>query len=243
MRHMFSAICIGVLLSGCATTYEITPMAIGATTTRYEQGVPMTASNLPSGSVQVKPVGVNDQGRLMFGVAAINQSPASVNFGIENVSMFSEVGLPIRLFTHDELERQAKNAATWAAVAVAFAGAASAYAATQNAYSTTTGSIYGPRGTTNFVSQTYNPTAATLGVGAASAATAAGLIAINRSLDDTIANLNGRILQTTTIDPGMIYGGQIVSDRVKLDKPKVVVIHVGFNNDDHEFRYTVKAVH
>jgi hypothetical protein len=62
-------------------------------------------------------------------------------------------------------------------------------------------------------------------------------------LDDTNANLNGRVLQTTTIGPGMIYGGQIASDRVKLDKPKVVVIHVGFNNHDHEFRYTVKAVH
>jgi hypothetical protein len=243
MKQVFLAICIGVLLSGCATTYEITPLAIGTTTTRYEQGVPLTASNLASGSVQVKPVGVNDKGRLMFGVAAINQSQVPMNFGIENVSMFSDAGLPIRLFTHDELERQAKNAATWAAVAVAFAGAASAYAATQNAYSTTTGSIYGPRGTTNFISQTYNPTAATLGVGAASAATAAGLIAINRSLDDTIANLNGRILQTTTIDPGMIYGGQIVTDRVKLDKPQIVVIHVGFNNEDHEFRYNVKAVH
>ena len=242
MRYLFSAICASALLSGCATSYEITPLAIGATTTRYEQGVPMTASNLSAGSVQVKPIGVNDQGRLMFGVAAINHSPMPANFGIENVSMLSEAGIPIRIFTHVELERQAKNAATWAAVAVAFAGAASAYAATQNAYSTTTGSIYGPRGTTNFVSQTYNPTAATLGVGAASAATAAGLIAINRSLDETIANLNGRILQTTTIDPGNIYGGTIVLDRVKLDKPKIVVIHVGFNSEDHEFRYTVKAV-
>jgi hypothetical protein len=243
MRCIFLVGCIGALLSGCATTYEITPLAIGTTTTRYEQGVPLTASNMPSGSVQVKPLGVNNQGRLMFGVAAVNQSPAPANFGIENISLFSDIGLPIRLFTHDELERQAKNAATWAAVAVAVAGADSAYAASQNAYSTTTGSIYGRHGTTNFVSQTYDPTAAALGVGAASAATAAGLIAINRSLDDTIANLNGRILRTTTIDPGQIYGGQVVSDHIKLDKPKIVVIHVGFNNDDHEFRYTVKAVH
>jgi hypothetical protein len=95
MRHVFSAVCLGALLSGCATTYAITPLAVGTTTTRYEQGVPMTASNLPSGSVKVKPIGVNDQGRLMFGVAAINQSPAPVNFGIENVLMFSDVGVPI----------------------------------------------------------------------------------------------------------------------------------------------------
>ena len=95
MRHIFSAICFGALPSGCATTYESTPMAIGTTTARYEQGVPGMAFNLPSGSVQVKPIGVNDQGRLMFGVAAINQSPAPVNFGIENVLMFSDVGVPI----------------------------------------------------------------------------------------------------------------------------------------------------
>jgi len=52
MRHLFSVICAGALLSGCATSYEITPLALGATTTRYEQGVPMTVSNLSAGSVQ-----------------------------------------------------------------------------------------------------------------------------------------------------------------------------------------------
>lgn len=155
MRHVFPATCIGASLSGCATSCGMTPLAIGATTTRQPQGVPMTASNLASGSVRVKPVGVNDKGRLMFGVAAINQSSVPMNFGIENISMFSDAGLPIRLFTHDELERQAKNTATWAAVAVALAGAASAHAATQTACSTTTGSVYGPRGTTSFVSRTY----------------------------------------------------------------------------------------
>ena len=66
--------------------------------------------------------------------------------------------------------------------------------------------------------------------GAAPAATSARPIAVNRSLDDTIANLNGRILQTTMIDPGDDLWGQIV------------VIHADFNNQDHEFRYTVKAV-
>lgn len=155
MRHVFPATCIGALLSGCATTCEITPRAIGATTTRHEQGVPMTASNLASGSVRENPVGVNDKGRSMFGDAAINQSPVPMNFGIENVSMFSNAGLPIRPFPHDELERQAKNAATRAAVAVALAGAASARAATQNAYSTTTGPVCRPRGTASFVSRTY----------------------------------------------------------------------------------------
>lgn len=155
MRHVFPATCIGALLSGCATTCEITPRAIGATTTRHEQGVPMTASNLASGSVRENPVGVNDKGRSMFGDAAINQSPVPMNFGIEIVSMFSNAGLPIRPFPHDELERQAKNAATRAAVAVALAGAASARAATQNAYSTTTGPVCRPRGTASFVSRTY----------------------------------------------------------------------------------------
>ena len=115
----------------------------------------MTASNLASGSVRENPVGVNDKGRSMFGDAAINQSPVPMNFGIENVSMFSNAGLPIRPFPHDELERQAKNAATRAAVAVALAGAASARAATQNAYSTTTGPVCRPRGTASFVSRTY----------------------------------------------------------------------------------------
>jgi len=28
----------------------------------------------------------------------------------------------------------------------------------------------------------------------------------------------------------------------RFNKPKIVVIHVGFNSEDHEFRYTVKAV-
>jgi len=229
-----------LLLTGCATSYSIVPIEGSEGTVRYDKGRATAASQKERGAVRVTPLGVGPDMRITFGIAAFNKGEQSANFGTENIALASQDGTSIHVFTHGELEREAKNAAAAAMIVTALGGAAAAYNAQQNAYSTTTGTVrssYG--GTVSYSSRTYNPGVASLNTAIAGAATGATLLAIDRSLDDTLASLDGRILQTTTIDPGDVYGGQVVSERLKIKVPTPVLVRVAFNGESHEFRFLI----
>ena len=142
-KPIAAIVAASMAVSACATSYTVAPRASAEQEIRYLNGQATTYSDMGNGAVQVTPLGVNEQGRLVFGVAAFNETDKPSNFGIENVVAGAD-GVPLRVFTHAEMERQAKNAATAAMVAAVLVGAASAYAAQQNA--TTTSTYYTPRG-------------------------------------------------------------------------------------------------
>lgn len=238
--HALMALLTAVsFLTGCATSYDFKPLAVDGTSVTYDHGVPVTASSKLISAVQVQPLEINKQGRLVLGVAATNRSNHDFNFGVENVSVLDGAGNVLRVYTQAELVRQAKNRATWAAVAMEMSGAAAAYAANRNAYSTTTGYINSPRGITNFSATSYDPGAAAAGVAAASVATGAGLYAINEGLNNAISHYRGRVLQVTTIRPGNVYGGEVHTQRIALSKSAIVSIKVLVEGDEHEFRYKI----
>ena len=114
------AVCAALAVSACATSYSVQPVAGQNQSIRYVQGQATTFAEGRNGSVQITPLGVNEKGRLVFGVAAFNNGKQSANFGVENMSAGAD-GAPLRIFTHAELERMAKNDATIALVATALA--------------------------------------------------------------------------------------------------------------------------
>lgn len=225
-----------MVVSACATSYAVTPKVGVNQEIRYLQGQATTYSDLEHGAVQVTPLGVNAQGRLVFGVAAFNETDKPSNFGIENVVAGAD-GAPLRIFTHAEMERQAKNAATAALVLAVVAGAASAYAAQQNA--TTTSTYTTPRGTYSY--RHYNPLAAQLGTSIAVAGTAATTAGIASTLDATLTGLSATVLQTTTIDPDEAFGGQVTTDRVAIPSQGSLdaMLSVSWNGDMHVFHWDV----
>ena len=118
-----------------------------------------------------------------------------------------------------------------------------AYSAHQAAYSTTNGYISGPGGTATFTATRYDPGVAAAGTAAAGAATGYGLASISNSLDNTIATLNGSILQINTVSPGTSAGGTIVIDLPKAKSfPQPVELSVDWNGEHHVFDYTVNPV-
>lgn len=241
MRKQLIAACCAasMVLTGCATTYTVTPVPTATQVVRYDRGAPTATSQGEYGAVMVTPQGVNQAGRLVFSVVAYNDSDKPSNFGTENLSL-TVGGLPTRIYTHAELEREAKNAATTALVLTALAGAASAYAANQNAYSTGHGRIVTPYGVSTYSYSQYNPTAAAVGTAAATATTAVTMANIQNSLDETLARLGGTILQTTTVDPGSSFGGLAVSQRLKMKGPQIETeLVVNYNGETHRFRFTV----
>ena len=239
MRFQITSVAVAacVAMSACATSYTMTPEVAAGQEVRYVQGAATTYSNLANGAIQVTPVGVNDQGRMVFSVAAFNGTETAQNFGIENVTAMAD-GQPVRVFTKAEMERQAKNAATAALVVAALAGATSAYAANQNAYSTSTmttptGRVYSYR--------SYNPLAAQIGSTAATAGTVATAAGIAKTLDGTLIGLGQTVLQTTTIDPDGAYGGQVTTDRVKVPSSGSLdaMLAVQWNGETHMFNWAV----
>lgn len=239
-KKVFALLASASVLSACATTYSITPVDTGAAKVTYDNGRPTTDLEQANGAIKVTPLGVAENGRLNFAVAGYNKLNSPSNFGSENFTA-SVAGAPVKVYTYAQLEREAKNAATWAAVAVALSGAATAVAANNNAYRTTNTTLYTPRGVYAAHSTTYDPTAAAVGTAAAGAATAGGLYAIRKELDSTLDRLGGTILQTTTIDPKQAYGGQIVVEKPKGSVPYQVEVKARWNEEDYTFRFSVAA--
>ena len=206
---------------------------------RYLQGTATTFSERAGSAVQLTPYGVNQEGRLVFGVAAFNKSMAPQNFGVENLRLTGTTGEPVKIFTSNELQSEAKNRATWAEVGLVLAGAASAAAANASAYSTTSGSISNRFGSTSFYAQTYNPAVAYAGTQMAAANTAYGIAQVQNALDGTLTRLRGEILQTTTIDPGQSFGGTTISEALRGDYPRRFSVSVIWGSDEHDFSFVV----
>ncbi len=236
--HLAAALCAAMTVSACATSYTATPVPSAGQTVRYVQGRATTFADGQNGAVQVTPFGPNEKGRLVFAVAAYNDGAAPINFGAEDISL-SAGGAPVRIFTHAELERMAKNDATAALVVAAIAGGVAAAAASSGpTYSSTT---YTPYGTYSTVAT--NTAAQAVAATAVVATTAAGMNNISSNLDNTLINLSDTVLQTTTIDPDQSFGGQVVSDRVKIDtdNPLSTLLTVRFNGEVYDFAFNISA--
>lgn len=233
-----AALCAAMTVAACATSYTATPVPTAGQTVRYVQGRATTFAEGRSGAVQVTPFGPNEKGRLVFAVAAYNDGLTPVNFGSEDMSL-SAGGASVRIFTHAELERMAKNDATTALVVAALAGGVAAAAASSGpTYRSTT---YTPYGTYSTVAT--NAAAQAIASSAAIATTAATMNNIGSNLDNTLISLSETVLQTTTIDPEHSFGGQVISDRVKIDadNPLSTLLTVRFNGEVYDFAFDISA--
>ncbi len=239
-RTVIVAAIAAIALTGCASTYVTRPIIADGQQVRYEQGIPTTLSEKKSGAVEVTPLGVDADKRLVFGVAAYNEGKIPQNFGVENLSLMGTDGKPIGIMTADEIIRSAQRKAEWAEVALAFIGAADAYAAAASARTTTTGHVYGPGGSASFTATTYDPALAYAGAHQAAAETAHNMAQVEGALSRTIASARTQVLQTTTVDPGTSYGGDAVVDGLGGDDfPHDLILTVQWNGDEHVFRFTM----
>lgn len=205
-------------------------------TIRFEQGVPTIEDDKPQAGVRVVPIPGMDHGSLQFNVVVFNKSGAPINIGSENISL-RHGGMTLACFTKDELAKKAKNRAMWSQIGYAMlAGAA---AASQN--NDTTITTMTPRG------GIYRTVIQRPGLSNGQLATVAaggGAIALSQiGLQKTLEALDGQIIQTTTLDPQMGYGGRVVVQ--KLQKAKAgdtIVLDVDVGGEHHLFDFTlVKA--
>jgi hypothetical protein len=232
-------------LAGCASTYSLQPVAAGSQQVSYDHGAAILMSKKDRGAVRVAPTSTEFQGRMGLAVVAFNDGSTPANLGPENVHVFTAAGVPVQVFTYEQLARQAKRAAAWKTFAVALSGAANAYAASQPTTVNAYGTAYGNRGFTNYAATAtvYNPANAALANSVNQANTNRQLGQINAMLNETLQGLGQSILRTTTVQPGAAFGGNVVVDKPRFGKGEAQTLRVvvNFNGEDHEFTFSVGA--
>lgn len=243
-RTMIAVALSGALTTACATTqgYTLRPVDTGDVEIRYERGFATVTSNGENGSVMVYPAGANSNRRLLFDVAVINYGDTT-NFGIENLELIVN-GQSLGFFTRDELAEEARRQRNAQIAAAILIGAAAMYAANEMATTSGSGYISGPYGTTTYGYSHYNATAAMLGTALAAGATAAAINEINGSMEQTLGQLGGAALETTTIDPGYTFGGRATGrafSAEELAEISRVELVVDLGGEEHRFEFDMTS--
>lgn len=222
-KSITTALVASLLLSNSpavAAKLNAAPLTEAGVQMRYNRSVPTLQRDDELTTLTITPLLLN-RGRLSFAIAAFNKAPGAFNLGVENITAQLADGTQIRILTKDDLVRQAKNRAMWAAIAVGVAGglatAAAASSAGQHNYNST---LYTPHGTYRYSGSYVNYTERALATGAAAGATGYAIGSIQNGLDNLVANLGETILQTTTVDQGTGYGGVIVFDKLRWKPAK-----------------------
>ena len=217
--------------------FDIHGLVVGDEGVRYLKGVPTIDLQQQRGAVQLRSLGFYNN-RPMYAIAFYNAGPEPVNIGLEDIHA-SKDGEPLRVFSVQELERQAKQKAWWTQFGMALIGGIGAgVAASQRDHYRST--IAGPYGTYS-VHADYPSLAGQLQANAISMNTAYGIAAVQYQLDQTIAIMNNHVVQRTTVDPGSSYAGLIVLDKLKTGKPPFEIrIDVDWYGERYPFGYLMQ---
>ena len=212
-------------------------LILGNEGARYVKGVATLDLEQQRGAVQLRFLGW-DHSNAVFAIGFFNAGPSPANIGIENLHASAE-GKPIRIYTADELTRQAKSRATWRKIGLAFLGGLGAAAAASQR-STYHGTITSPYGGMYSYSGSYPSLYGQLQADRISANTAANISLIQYQLDATISAIGDRVLQTTTVDPGTSFGGLMVVQKLDYGKAPIEFrLDVDWNGERYPFGYVL----
>ncbi|HEY2773705.1 MAG TPA: hypothetical protein VGK20_06610 [Candidatus Binatia bacterium] len=239
-NRIVCCIATGVLLSGCAVTYHVAPLESPPATVRYDHGAGTISLVQHNGALQMTPFGV-ENGKLVFGVAAFNNSAHPANFGVENIHVVTGENKGLRVFTADDLAREARNKATAESVGLAVVGAAGVAASIAASDQSYHGTYHTPHGSYRYHEHYEDPGVAIAGSALSAGAAGAGIYAVQRSLDATLAGIGQTILQTTTLDPGRSVGGRVVIAKSQSNYyPQDVTVIVDWNGEQYAFPFRVE---
>lgn len=196
--------------------------ADAAVKVRYYKGTPTFISTMPASAVEIAvPEGQKGK-RIRIAVLALNFGTTPDSLGYENIRVGTTGGAAANLITYEQLQGQARTRAAWAALFVGLAAGLNTYAAAR----------YGGAGYVGHV-RYYDPVAGQMAVDRADAENDAAFSSIAQTLDTELANLDGSVLRTTTIDPRTVFGGVVVFDLPKGASVRDMVVTVTFEGDTH----------
>jgi hypothetical protein len=234
LRFVVSVLALVAAPTQANPKIDIHGLVRGGEGARFIKGIPTLEMPLNYGAVQVRPLGF-DHNDTVFAVAVFNAGSEPANIALED--MRADVGgTPVRIWTGQDLARQAKNRAMWAQIGIAFLSAAgSALAASQrDTYHST---LYTPHGSYSFNSS-YPSIAGQLAARDIANSGVVSMGLIQQRLDMALANIDANVVQRTTVDPGMAYGAIVVVDKVDYGKaPLELHLSVDWNGERYPFAF------
>lgn len=242
---IFSIVCL--VLSGCASTLRVQPIAAPDQQTMYKDGKEAIISKKRS-VVAVRPSDntYTSEQRPTFVVSVLNGTDKPIVFSTEDITA-SASGSPLKVFSYDELVAEVENQRKWAAVAAALSGMAqsmsAAQAGNQYTYGSYNTSYYGNRGYSGYGSgtysgYTYNPAAAAQAQAAANAQMNQSFDNINSSANAALSDLSRKILKKETVLQNEWHGGYVKLQQAPIpETSNSILLRVLLGDEEHSFEF------
>lgn len=214
MRIMVSFL-LALVCTGCVTTETVQFRSSNPqqqTITR--DGQPALVSRQKNSLVLVRPASrqMSPGGRPIFIVGIYNLAKAPAEFRVSDVAVAQTVNgqeFPMQVVTYEMLANEEKSRQIAAAILTGVAAGANAYGASRAGYGNYSATTYGPRGTSVTTGTFYNPTAAAIAQGNATAQNEAMISATIERGQMNMAALEQNVLKDNTLMPGEWVGGQL----------------------------------
>lgn len=209
---------------------------VGFENVRYNKGIPTVDLEQRSGVVQIRPLPM-DHGSFVFAVAVFNDSNVPANMDIGNIAV--RVGSdPVGIMNVDRLIKKAENRSRWSQFGMALLGglASSAAASERTTYHGTVSSPYA----TYHATYSAPSLSGQLRAARIEDQTVMRLSGMQAQLDATRDALSDHVIQMTTVDPGRMYAGKVVLEKIKSKQlPQQLTIMVNWNGEQYPFAFQI----
>ena len=252
--QQISTLTILICISGCQTLTTINLKTNANQEEIYRNGNLFLKSEKKN-SVATLSVGaleVENGNRIPILVNIQNLDKKPILFDIDSIAVNSE-NSQLKVYSAQELITEARKTAETQMALAAMAGAMNSFSAAYSAGQQTTygtfnsntfGSYQGAnyRGSSygSYSQNTYNPVQRQAAITAANAKNQADIDDIIETSSKTIENLSNNMIQKTTIDPQMIYGGKALFESVPLTENQTqdYTVTIKLGGDVHKFVLT-----
>lgn len=242
-----------LLLCGCATMVSLAPLPENGQQLVYEAGDPtLISEGKHIVAAQLVTRSLYNTERAQFLLFILNRGTDNFVFSEENIDARTE-SQALKVYSHSELEQEAKKAAAWRGLAVALSGIAQSSQAAQAGYQYQYGTVntyqygtyggynYSGYGTGTYSGYSYNPALAAQAEAAARAQTEQELNQVKQSLTETLDTLGRDYLKTQTVRAGQIYGGTVYIDVPQMPPDEqVITLKISTHDDTHVFKFDLK---
>lgn len=242
MRNLL-LLCVAIAsiaLTACSSV-QITPQA--GQRVIYDHGNAIVVGVKKKGEnagIGMQGLGDYGGGRIAFGIAFHNKSKSPCDFSLANITATNEKGKKLRIYTGEDLEREARTRAAIAAACIAMGQGAQSFAAAQPSYTTASGGYngYTPYGSYSGSyygsATTYNPAQQVAANQAIQANTANQLNSVAQGLNQVLGSIS-QVLSRTTVFPNQQVQGMVIVKKSALTNFKVLA-----NGEEVPFTFLVK---
>ncbi len=229
-----------IALTACSSV-QITPQT--GQRVIYDHGnaiVVGVKKNGDKAGVGMQGVGEYGGGRVSFGVLYHNKTKSACDFSLANITATNAKGQKLRIYSGEELEREARTRAAIAAACIAMGQGAQSFAAAQPTYTSGSGgySGYTPYGSYSGSyygsATTYNPAQQVAANQAIQANTTSQLNSVANGLNQVLGSIS-QVLARTTVPPDKFLEGMVI-----VKKSSVINFKVLANGEEVPFTFLVK---